>query len=64
MKGTWPSERASQSGASVIAILRGGRAFPNPQPSDRMEAGDTLMVIGDREQVDAFRGRYRSSPAI
>jgi TrkA domain protein len=53
-----------QTGASVIAILRGGRAFPNPQPSDRMEAGDTLMVIGDREQVDAFRGRCRSSPAI
>ncbi len=51
-----------QTGASVIAILRGGRAFPNPQPSDRMEAGDTLMVIGDREQVDLFRGRCRALP--
>jgi TrkA domain protein len=40
-----------QTGASVIAILRSGRAQPNPQPSERIEAGDTLMLVGDREQV-------------
>ena len=51
-----------QTGASVIAILRAGRAHPNPQPADQIEAGDTLMVIGDREQVDAFRGRCRALP--
>jgi TrkA domain protein len=51
-----------QTGASVIAILRGGRAHPNPQPADQIQAGDTLMVIGDREQVDAFRGRCRALP--
>jgi TrkA domain protein len=53
-----------RTGASVIAILRGGRAHPNPQPADRIEAGDTLMVIGDREQVDAFRGRCRALPPV
>ena len=43
-----------RTGASVIAILRGGRAYPNPQPTDRIEAGDTLMVVGNREQVTHF----------
>ncbi|MDQ3523366.1 MAG: potassium transporter TrkA, partial [Gemmatimonadota bacterium] len=43
-----------RTGASVIAILRGGRAFPNPQPADRIEPGDTLMVVGSREQVTRF----------
>jgi TrkA domain protein len=54
-----------RTGASVIAILRGGRAFPNPQPTDRIEAGDTLMVVGDREQVSRFgdllRGREQAA---
>lgn len=53
-----------RTGASVIAILRGGKALPNPQPSDVIQAGDTLMVVGDREQVSRFaallRGRLGS----
>lgn len=43
-----------RTGASVIAIIREGRPFPNPQPGDRIEEGDTLMVVGDREQVALF----------
>lgn len=43
-----------RTGASVIAILRDGKAYPNPQPAHRVEAGDTLMVVGDREQVSRF----------
>lgn len=39
------------TGASVIALLRDGRAHPNPQPDDVIQAGDTLMVVGSREQV-------------
>lgn len=50
-----------RTGASVIAVLRGGAAIPNPQPDQAIAAGDTLMVIGDREQVGRFgdylRGR-------
>jgi len=45
-----------RTGGSVIAILRDGRARANPQPEERLEPGDTLVVIGDREQV----GRIRS----
>lgn len=51
-----------QTGASVIAILRGGRAHPNPQPADRIEAGDTLMVIGDRQQVETFGSQCKRLP--
>lgn len=50
-----------RTGASVIAILRDGRALPNPQPSERIGAGDTLMVIGDREQVERFSGLLREA---
>lgn len=52
-----------RTGASVIAILRGGRASPNPQPADRIEAGDTLMVVGDREQVGRFAAVARGAEA-
>lgn len=43
------------TGASVIAIIRSGKPHPNPQPGDRIEAADTLMVIGNREQVSRFK---------
>lgn len=49
-----------QTGASVIAILRDGQARPNPQPGDRIEVGDTLMVVGDRDQVSRFGGMCRA----
>ena len=49
------------SSSAIIAILRDGNAVPNPQPEQRITPGDTLMVIGDREQVgrfgDLLRGR-------
>jgi TrkA domain protein len=48
------------TGASIIAILRGGQATPNPQPDEVLRAGDTLMVVGSRDQVrragEAVRG--------
>jgi TrkA domain protein len=52
-----------QTGASVIAILRGGSAHPNPQPADLIFAGDTLMVIGDRQQVESFSSMCKNSPS-
>lgn len=44
-----------RTGASVIAIIRGGRSLPNPAPNDAIEADDTLLVVGDRQQVQRFR---------
>ena len=43
-----------RTGANVIAILRDGRALPNPQPDERFTAGDTVVVVGDRAQVGSF----------
>jgi TrkA domain protein len=43
-----------RTGASVIAILRDGRPHPNPGPADEIEAGDTLLIVGDRQQVQRF----------
>ena len=40
-----------RTGASIIAVIRGGEASPNPQPDAVLRSGDTLMVIGSREQV-------------
>jgi TrkA domain protein len=48
-----------RTGASIIAILRGGKPYPNPQPGDLVAAGDTLMVVGDREQVARFKDLLR-----
>lgn len=50
-----------RTGASVIAVLRDGTAHPNPQPDQRIEPGDTLMVIGDREQVGRFAAFSRAA---
>jgi len=50
-----------RTGASVIAILRQGVALPNPQPGERLAAGDTLVVVGDRGQVERFRGLLRGT---
>ena len=45
-----------RTGASIIAVLREGRPpDPNPGPEIRLQKGETLMVIGSREQVEAFR---------
>jgi TrkA domain protein len=50
-----------RTGASVIAILRDGAAVPNPQPGERLAAGDTLVVVGDRGQVERFRVLLRGA---
>jgi TrkA domain protein len=51
-----------EAGATVIAILRDGKARPNPQPDEVIQAGDTLMVVGDREQVSRFLTMARTAP--
>ncbi|MDB4950810.1 MAG: TrkA-C domain protein [Gemmatimonadetes bacterium] len=50
-----------RTGASVLAIFRGGEALANPQPEERIVAGDTLMVVGDREQAARFRDLLRQA---
>lgn len=47
-------EVRKRTGASVIAILRGGSSIPNPSPDERLAAGDTLLAIGTPEQIERF----------
>jgi TrkA domain protein len=42
----------TRTGASIVAVLRRTGAFPSPGPGHRLEAGDTLLVVGTREGVD------------
>lgn len=42
------------TGASILAILRGKQVMANPEPAQRIEAGDTVVVAGTAEQVNRF----------
>ncbi|UGY90355.1 cation:proton antiporter regulatory subunit [Streptomyces gobiensis] len=42
----------TRTGASIVAVLRRTGAIPAPGPDFRLEAGDTLVVVGTREGVD------------
>ncbi len=44
-----------KTGVSIIAIIRDSGAYPSPEPSKTLEEGDTLVVIGKREQAAKFR---------
>lgn len=41
------------TGASIVAVLRRTSAVPSPKPDFRFGIGDTLVVVGTREGVDA-----------
>ncbi|WP_066950647.1 cation:proton antiporter regulatory subunit [Streptomyces lushanensis] len=43
----------TRTGASIVAVLRRTDAFPSPAPDFRFALGDTLVVVGTREGVDA-----------
>jgi len=48
----------ANTGASVIAVLRAEISIPSPPPDTTFAAGDTLVIIGHRDQVDAFIRAY------
>jgi len=43
----------TETGVSIVAVLRRAEAFPSPAPDFRLAGGDTLIVIGTREGVEA-----------
>ncbi|MGW1882536.1 cation:proton antiporter regulatory subunit [Streptomyces sp. NPDC001970] len=43
----------TETGASIVAVLRRADAIPSPTPDFRLAGGDTLIVIGTREGVAA-----------
>ncbi|ADB34854.1 TrkA-C domain protein [Kribbella flavida DSM 17836] len=47
------TQARTRTGASVVAVLRRTGATPSPKPDFRFATGDTLVVVGTREGVDA-----------
>lgn len=43
----------TRTGASIVAILRGGMPHPSPAPDFPLHAGDFVVTVGTREGVDA-----------
>ncbi len=46
----------TDTGVSVVAVLRRSEAVPSPGPDFRLAGGDTLIVIGTREGVGVAAG--------
>jgi TrkA domain protein len=44
-------------GGHILALSRGGVLLPNPAPETRLEVGDTLVLAGTRQAVDALKTR-------
>lgn len=42
----------STTGATLIALRRGGRTVPNPDPGELLRAGDIAVLLGDASQVE------------
>jgi len=47
-----------RTGVSVIAIRRGERIIPNPDPTERLEVGDLLLLVGTGEQMRRFQETF------
>lgn len=47
------TQARTRTGASIVAVLRRTAAYPSPTPDFRFANGDTLVVVGTREGVDA-----------
>lgn len=53
----------NRSGVSVVAIQRGEETIANPKPNVTIEAGDTLVSLGTREEQQAFAELLREEGA-
>jgi TrkA domain protein len=49
----------TDTGVSIVAVLRRAEAIPSPGPDFRLSGGDTLIVIGTREGVEGAAGILR-----
>lgn len=48
-------EIRKRTGASVIAIKRGEKIIPNPDPNEKFEIGDLILLVGTGEQIKRFQ---------
>ena len=45
------TQMRSRTGASIVAVMRGGQAFPAPDPQFTLHSGDTVVVVGTPDGV-------------
>ena len=50
----------TQTGVSIVAVLRGDRAFPAPGPDFGLEPGDTILVVGTPRGIEELAVILRS----
>jgi CPA2 family monovalent cation:H+ antiporter-2 len=48
------------TGATVIAVVRQGRALYTPDPAFRFQPGDTAVLVGERETLDRACAYFRA----
>lgn len=47
------TQARTRTGASVVAVLRGGEVHASPGPDFRFQTGDRVVVVGTAEGVEA-----------
>ena len=52
-------ELRRRTGVVQIAVVRGGQPLYRPDPAYRYEAGDTVVLVGDRESLDRALELFR-----
>jgi CPA2 family monovalent cation:H+ antiporter-2 len=55
------SELRGKTGATILAVLRGGKVLPNPDPDLRLEEGDTLVLVGSHAALEAALHRLEGA---
>jgi CPA2 family monovalent cation:H+ antiporter-2 len=50
----------SETGASVVAIIRDNQLIANPKSSTIFEAGDRVGLIGEKEQIETAQSRLKT----
>jgi len=54
----------SQTGASIVAIMRNRQVFANPELGMAFEAGDRIGVIGTSEQIEAAERLLENTESV
>jgi CPA2 family monovalent cation:H+ antiporter-2 len=57
----WSLELRRQTGATVIAVVRDGKALYQPDPEFRFKAGDTVVLVGSREALEKGALLFRAA---
>ncbi len=56
----WSLQLRRRTGATVVAVVRDGRALHNPDPKFEFRAGDVVVLVGDREALDRALRWFRA----